>query len=331
MIPNSIEDRRTGRFPWNLPLVLALTALAPVALSPVARADDDDEDDDDCHGGMNACVESARALREASRLGAREDYWLSVVDCLQLEDRHEARQCLREAHADFQDALDLVREQYEARRDLCEALDEDRYDPEIDPADFAAPRANPFFPLTPGLTRVYESETDEGLERIETTITADTREILGVACTVVHDVARLDGEIIEDTYDYYAADEDGNVWYFGEIAMNYEDGFLHDLDGSWIAGEDGARPGILMPAERFAGLVYRQEFLANEAEDVARITGFDRTVTTPFGTFPNCLETFDFSPVEPDLREAKFYAPGIGPVLEINLETGERLELIGVF
>lgn len=325
MTPDPIRHGRTGRIHWTLPLVLAWTAAVPAAV-----ADDGGDDHDACHGDENACEQTARLLREASQLGAREDYQLSLADCLRFEDREESRECLREARAAYREALDLVGEQYEARRDLCEALDEGRYDPEIDPADFAAPLHNPFFPLTPGLTRVYESETEEGLEHVETTVTADTREILGISCTVVHDVATLDGEIIEDTYDYYAADRRGNVWYFGELAMNYEDGFLHDLDGSWIGGEDGARPGILMAAERFPGLVYRQEFQANEAEDAARITGLDRTVDTPFGTFPSCLETFDFSPLEPELREAKFYAPGIGPVLEVNLETGERLELIAV-
>jgi hypothetical protein len=308
---------------WTVPALLLLAA-APVA----SGQDDDDEDDDDrC---PTACERSADALREASRHEARDDFWIGLVDCLNLADPVEARECFLENRRALSESLDLVVDQHAARLELCAALGEERYDPDIDPRDFRAPRANPYFPLTPGTTRIYEKETAEGLERVETTVTGDRRTILGVACVVVRDVASLEGEVVEDTLDYFAADRHGNVWYFGELAMNFEDGLLHDLDGSWIAGEGGARPGIIMQAVRFPGDVYRQEFFANDAEDAARITAIDRTVRVPFGTFTNCLETLDFTPLEPDHLERKFYAPGVGPVLEVNVATGERLELIGV-
>jgi hypothetical protein len=189
----------------------------------------------------------------------------------------------------------------------------------------------------PGQTLVYEKMTPEGLEQVEVTALHETVEIDGFLCRSVQDVVTLDGEVIEDTIDWLAqrnngsyACEAGEVWYFGEIAKNYEDGFLDNLDGSWRTGRDEAKPGILMPASPAVGDVYRQEFLLNEAEDMAMVVSLDQTVHVKYGTFHHCLQTVEWSLLEPGTIEYKYYAPGIGLVLEFDPETGESLELVQI-
>jgi hypothetical protein len=123
---------------------------------------------------------------------------------------------------------------------------------------------------------------------------------------------------------------DGNVWYFGEISKNFEDGQLTDLDGSWFAGAGGAKPGIIMHASPVVGTTYRQEWFLGEAEDVATTLALDAAADVPYGSFVNCVQTLDFTPIEPDAQEHKFYAAGIGVVLEIDIVEDERLELISI-
>ena len=127
-----------------------------------------------------------------------------------------------------------------------------------------------------------------------------------------------------------AQDVEGNVWYFGELSMEFEDGEPVGLEGSWEAGEDGAKPGIVMWANPEVGEVYRQEFFLTEAEDMGEVLSLDQTVTVPYGRFENCVMTKDFTPIEPDVEENKFYASGVGVVLEIDVESGERAELVDV-
>ena len=204
------------------------------------------------------------------------------------------------------------------------------YAPTIDPADFVAVIDNEFFPLTPGARWVYEGETADGLERDEVVVTDERREIMGVSTIVVRDTATLDGEISEDTYDWYAQDRDGNVWYFGEDTTEYEDGEAVSTEGSWEAGVDGALPGIVMLAEPAVGDAYRQEFLAGAAEDMGEVLRVDDTASVPFGDFDGVLVTEDWTPIEPDVVEEKSYASGIGVVLEVAVQGGggERVELV---
>lgn len=198
------------------------------------------------------------------------------------------------------------------------------YDPLVDPANFVDRVDNPYFPLAPGTTRVYEAVTDEGTERIEVFVTHDTIEILGVTCTVVRDTVTLDGELIEDTFDWFAQDVDGNVWYFGEASLEYEDGVVTSAFGSWKAGVHCAKPGIVMEAAPKVGDAYRQEFYRCVAEDRAEVLALGESYSVPFGDFEDCLRTRDFSPLEPGVEEEKVYAPGLGLIL--TLEDGERVE-----
>jgi hypothetical protein len=212
---------------------------------------------------------------------------------------------------------------------VCAALGEAKYDPMPDPADFVHPAdigtgvaANPYLPLVPGGAWVYEGEE----ETVTVSVTGDIKEILGVPCAVVRDVVTEDGELVEDTYDWFAQDLQGNVWYFGEIARNYEDGELVDLEGSWTAGKDGAKIGIVMPTDPQPGAVYRQEFLLGEAEDMAEVLELDGSADTPAAACDgDCLVTLEYTALEPDAAEHKYYAPGIGMIMELDPETGEPI------
>lgn len=201
------------------------------------------------------------------------------------------------------------------------------YDPQIDPADFVAAVDNPLWPLVPGTQYVFEG----GGERIEVTVTQNTREILGVTTTVVRDTVTVEGEVEEDTYDWFAQDVTGNVWYFGEDTKEYKGGKVVSTEGSWEAGLDGAKPGIVMHASQpEPGVSYRQEYYPCEAEDMAEVVSLSETVAVPFGTFEGCLQTREFTPLEPDANEYKYYAPGIGVVLEVDVASGARTELVEV-
>ena len=196
---------------------------------------------------------------------------------------------------------------------------------EIDPAQFTSEIDHPFWPMAPGTTWVYR----EGDQRVEVTVTDRTRLVMGVETRVVHDLVTDDGVPVEDTYDWYAQDDDGNLWYFGEDTTEFEDGKPVGHAGAWEAGVDGALPGILLPADPEVGMTYRQEYYAGEAEDRAKVLSLDAAVTVPFGDFTGALKTEDTTPLEADVVEHKFYVRDIGPVLALKVkgDTG-REELV---
>jgi hypothetical protein len=145
----------------------------------------------------------------------------------------------------------------------------------------------------------------------------------------VHDVVTEDGELVEDTYDWYAQDAEGNVWYLGEATKEYENGKVKTTEGSWQAGVGGAQPGVLVPARPEPGMTYRQEYLEGEAEDAGEVLSVDEKATVPFGSLDQVLMTKDYTPLDPDLLEHKFYARGVGPVLALTIAGGaDREELL---
>jgi hypothetical protein len=275
------------------------------------------------------CNEQAQNAQLAGVLEAQSDLQFAFAIAHNIIDPMERAEAMLEAFGEYIEALELERARYDARLAVCARLGGGAYAPDIDPQDFVALIDNPFLPYSPGAQRSYRKITAGGdVETVETEVLSITREILGVTCTVVRDIERENGVLVEETLDYFAQDEAGNVWYFGEISMNYEEGFLTDLDGSWIAGEDGAEPGIVMPAAPTIGTVYRQEFALGEAEDTGAVIALGAQVQVPYGNFNGCLVTYDFSALEPEAREHKSYASGLGLVLEVDLESGERTELI---
>jgi hypothetical protein len=207
--------------------------------------------------------------------------------------------------------------------------DGSEYQPVIDPGGFTATVDNPFFPLAPGSRWVFEGEVEEGLERTVVEITGETREVMGVTCLVVRDTVTLDGEVIEDTYDWFAQDADGAVWYFGEETKEYENGQVSSTEGAWEAGVDGAQPGVIMQAEPQVGDAYRQEYFAGEAEDMAEVLSLTESVTVPAGSYHDVLMTEEINPLEPEVVEHKYYARGVGPVLTVQVQGGsDREELV---
>jgi hypothetical protein len=201
--------------------------------------------------------------------------------------------------------------------------------PSTNPDLFVKCVDNPYFPLIPGTVYTYEAESEEGIETITVTVTDRAKRVNGIRATVVQDVVTLDGVLVEETFDWYAQDKRGNVWYLGEDVSNYEDGEFVDKEGSWEAGVNGAVPGIIMLDRPFAGDIYRQEYLAGEAEDMAAVLSLSNHVTVPYDTFNHVLKTLDYNPLEGEL-EHKFYAPDIGLIKTVNLETNEIEELISV-
>jgi hypothetical protein len=205
------------------------------------------------------------------------------------------------------------------------------YAPPFDPASFVGTVDNPYFPLTPGTTLVYQGETEDGFEHIEDYVTHDVKVILGVTCTVVRNRVWLDGELVEETFDWYAQDANGDVWYLGEDATEYENGVPVSKEGSWEAGVDGAEPGIIMRANPRVGDRYRQEYYEGVAEDQGRVLSVTRSACVSHGCFDNLLMTMDWTPLEPGFIEHKYYAWGIGLVLERALHGGQgRIELVAI-
>ncbi len=204
------------------------------------------------------------------------------------------------------------------------------YKPEVNSSKFTNSTiiTNPYFPVTAGKKYIYEGQTHDGLEKIEEQRLNTTKIILGITCIIVNFKAFLNGILIEEAWDWYAQDNNGNVWYFGEDVNNYHNnGSLKDHAGSWQAGMDGAQAGTIMPANPQTGFAYREEYYFNHAEDRAEITGTGLTVTIPLGTYTNCIKTRNWTELEPDLNETKFYAPGIGLIKEVNVTDNTEIVL----
>jgi len=216
--------------------------------------------------------------------------------------------------------------------------------PDFSSATFTNPTLidNSFFPLIPGTARTYLAEGEDEVETVVIEVTDATRIVGGVNSRVVRDRVFVEGLLIEDTHDWFAQDDAGNVWYMGEEVDNYEyddEGELIEIDhdGAWETGRDVAEtgsialPGYQMKAAPMVGNIYHQEYYVGEAEDMAEVLALNAPVTLDDGTMYSCLQTRDFTPLEPGVNEHKFYAPGIGLVLEEKVEDDERLELKGTF
>jgi hypothetical protein len=200
----------------------------------------------------------------------------------------------------------------------------------LDPAEFTSDITNPYWPMAPGNRWVYrETDGQGGEQKVVVTVTGRTKTIAGIDARVVHDVVSEDGQLVEDTFDWYAQDADGNIWYLGEETKEFEDGKVKTTAGSWEHGVDGAQAGIAVPAAPEPGLQYRQEYYAGEAEDAATVLSLDEWVQVPAGSYRDVLMTKDYTPLHPEILEHKFYAQGVGPVLVLSISGGsDREELL---
>jgi hypothetical protein len=326
----SVADRcMTG--PWRITWSLLGAAAALVLAAPDATA--------------GPCTDTTWAASQACIADARDNFLVAKGICFNLSDDAERGDCLAEARSTRQDELGLCRDQQTARGELCQALGEDAYDPDFSAGNFVDPHdiggtieANPYFPLIQGNRWVYkigDTQTDTMI------VTGDTKliELIegsgeGVTCVVVIDKVKEDGVVIENTKDWYAQDTEGNVWYCGEISLSLEtfdgdnppDPELVDIEGSWKTGREGAKPGILIEAEPKVGDVYRQEFALGTAEDVAEVTSITGSESAPGGSCAgDCLVTREFSSLEPDTEEFKYYEPGVGQIVGVEGDTRTEL------
>src|SRR5213080_3240121 len=280
--------------------------------------------------GFDACARTSEEAKRSCLEAAHSNYVNALGKCTNVSDPSERQACQDQAQADLNDAQQTCQAGFVVRQSSCDKLGPAPYDPVIDPANFVARIDNPYFPLQPGTTFIYEGRMPEGLERDQFAVTHNTRVILGVTCVEVHDSVFTDGALTEDTLDWFAQDREGNVWYFGENTHELEDGLITTIDGTFMAGVNGDKPGIIMKAHPAIGDFYRQEFSLANAEDFAETLSLTESVTVPAGTFHNCLKSQETTPLETNLLEHKFYAPGIGNVLTVDATTGDRVELVRI-
>jgi len=325
-------------------LVIALATLA----APALAKDKDDDDDDQHWNGISVCERSARNMFQSCRFEVKEEFYATTAKCINLGEADSRSDCLEEAKDTRREDREGCSDQREAREDVCELLGENRYaEALVDSDNFVAEpdNANPYFSLQPGRTQVARAGEDFE-ETIVVTVTDEVREILGVNCRIVVDIVLVkeDDEYVavEVTDDYYAQAMNGDVHYCGEIARNFEDGALVDLDGSFEAGRDLANSGVLIKAVPESGDAHRQEYLLGEAEDVIQyLAGAEDTTSVGPGedgdnpNFPcddECVKTEEFIPTEPNDGEFKYFIAGTGFVLGVALEdgipTGERDEVL---
>lgn len=202
----------------------------------------------------------------------------------------------------------------------------------VNPANFVSAADNRFFPLKPGTTFFYEGTEDGAPASDEVSVTHEVKRILGVDCTVVHDRVFEYGVLVEDTFDWYAQDVDGNVWYFGEDTKELDpQGHVISTEGSWEAGVNGAEPGIIMEANPRPGDRYHQEIAPGVAEDMAEVLSLDKPAPVPYGRFDESLLIKEWSPLEPGVLEHKYYAEDVGFILGVMVKGGhERTELVRI-
>jgi len=309
---------------------------------------------------LSYCSNTSVAARTACGHESSDDYVTAWAVCLNTLNSEKRSECFQEAREERIEAREECGDLFFAREEVCKLIGQDRYDPQYDPDDFVDPESigfddgevapNPYFPLVAGMRWVYEAEG----EVIIVEVLEETMEVDGVNCVVVRDVVYetetdeddeegmksvieashdLPGVPVEDTIDWYAQDEEGNVWYFGEISLNFEDGVVTDIEGSWKTGEDGARPGIVMPAVPKTGDVYRQEWLLGDAEDMAEVLSTsaepELSEDNASDCDPGCLQTLEWAPLQANSEEYKYYRAGVGMVQEADPEDPENtVELV---
>jgi hypothetical protein len=201
-----------------------------------------------------------------------------------------------------------------------------KWDPQIDPLHFVSAVDNPYFPLVPGQKYRYANPLSD--ETVLIAVTMRGRLVMGVRTTVVVETVKDRGETLKVSESWYAQDREGNVWCFGEKSEEYENGLPVSTSGSWEAGVSGAVPGIVMKARPVPGATYFLEVAPGVAEAMARVESVTWSEVTPKGTFSGVVKTREWSPLEGGGVEFKYYAPGVGLILEE--EGGSRMELVAI-
>jgi hypothetical protein len=224
---------------------------------------------------------------------------LAAVGCGSEEEEEESE----ESPADYE-GFELL------NKDLC------------DPAGtFSLTIDNAYFPLTVGMQTVLEGVDEGETKKVQTTVLDETQTVAGVETRVVEESEWTNGIQVEISRNFYAQAADGTVCYFGEDVDIYEDGAVVSHDGAWRAGENGAAPGIQMPASPKVGVKFALENAPGVAEDMSAITTLGDAVTTPAGEYTDTVRFFDWNPLE-SLEEGdlKYYAKGVGLIVDVKAE-----------
>lgn len=327
--------------------ILAVAA-AGLLFVPASRADHRAVPADD---GTHACSDTADLLFNACGHEAQDDFLVASAVCLNTADDRERSQCEDDAASGLDEKTGLCTGQKDMRLQACARLGEDRYDPDLEPVmfdtNFTRPtRPNPYFPLTPGFRWKYTNATETNTVEV----TRDTKLIDEITCIVVRDQVFVRGVVTEATNDWYALNKDGNVWYFGEETGEYETfkgdnpmrPELVNIDGSFKAGRDGDKPGIIFRTAPRVGETYVEEASLGNAEDVTDVLStsysygrdaeLDRDVPRKlaqlFCSAGDCVVTRNYSLLEPGVFERKYYARNVGVFLERNPDTGEVDSLV---
>jgi len=278
---------------------------------------------------VDRCSRTTTTADRSCRERARSDYYLALAKCFNTADGSKMRACREEASAAFSDARKTCKDQLTARQTVCARMGGGPYDPAIDSSRFVTTIDNPYYPLTPGTTHTFVAQTSDGVVTQVTAVTHNTVVIQGVTCVEVHDVVYLNGEVEEDTLDWFAQDTDGNVWYFGENTRTISGGLTTSVEGTFKAGLNGDKAGIIMKAHPVGDDFFRQEFVLGTGEDAEHVISLNESVTVPYGSFDGCVEIEETTALESEVVH-DFYAIGMGPVLSISMPTNERLELVAV-
>jgi hypothetical protein len=194
------------------------------------------------------------------------------------------------------------------------------------PGDFTAAIDNRNFPLQPGTTFLYRGTQEGKARKVSVFVTHKIKMILGIRATVVLDQVLVGGRREEKTFDWYAQDKHGSVWYLGEDSSDFVNGKWVRSNGSWEAGVSGAKAGIVMKANPRVGDIYRQEYYAGHAEDMAKVLSRNKSVTVTYGSFEHALETSEWTPLERGVLEHKYYVKGVGNVRTIMVKGGSEEE-----
>jgi len=295
-----------------------------------------------------ACTQTANLLLEACQASVQDDGAVGEAICANITAANDRSQCLDDLDDSKDEAVQLCLDQHVTRLAACGVLGEGPYDPDIGPARFDDPahpsKPNPYFPIGVGKRWTYRSKTQ--LNTVE--VVNETKRIAGVTCRVFRDLVFEDGFLLEATDDWYVPAKDGSVWYFGEETKDYQTfkgdrpvrPELESIDGSFKAGRDGDKPGIIMLASPHVGDAYLEEFSLGNAEDVTEIlsttysygqnAALDEGVPAALAQRfcnGNCIVTKNYSLLEPGLFARKYYARGVGTILEVE-NAGEVVQLV---
>lgn len=294
------------------------------------------------------CTQTADSMFDACKAGVTDDGLVGTAICINISDTKGRTGCLDVLAGSQAEATQLCEGQHDTRLAACGALGEGRYDPDFSPARFDNPKRpshpNPYFPL--GVGKHWEYRTPTQVDMVD--IVNETKRIAGVDCIVIKDQVFEGGLLHEATNDWYTPGKDGSVWYFGEETGEYEifkgdnpvKPELVSIDGTFKAGRDGAKPGIIALPSPKVGDVYLEEYALGDAEDVTEIL----STTYSYGHDPvldegvpreaalrfcagDCIVTKNYSLLEPGLFARKYYARGIGTLAEVE-NTGEVVQLV---